>query len=314
MEKNMTVASYIRMLEQECRKHGFAVPSVDIAENVNKNNIALNKMINKELQDYFSLLDLGISAIVEMHYVCKKKKFVYASITAKLVGQLLSMRTLLLQGQMDGVKSIYRPFHEMIEIFFACLIDIDFAEKYGNPNILYDNNEFWRNNINGNKLDKYINRIFDELNYPKESKKEFFKRRENSKKFLSETLHSSFNSTFSSYLMLTMEKKFSDNIFGKITTAYPMAMYEILTDICLLNAVFFLAVDKEKAFAFSRSDIIGPDKVNYNHFMKSYDTTYDLYYQDLYKRAYEIYKEIELSYEYLRDLYSSNNEHKTENT
>lgn len=250
MEKSIAVASYIYTLEQECKKHGIAVPSVDIEEKVNKNNIALNKIINKELQDFFSLLDLGISAIVEMHYICKNKKFVYASITAKLVAQLLSMRTLLLQGQMDGVKSIYRAFHEMIEIFFACLIDNDFAEKYGNPNILYDNNEFWRNNINGNKLDKYINRIFDELNYPKESKKKYFKRRENSKKFLSETLHSSFNSTFSSYLTLTMEEKFSDNIYGKITAAYPMGMYEILADICLLNAIFSLLLIQKKQLPF----------------------------------------------------------------
>lgn len=119
-------------------------------------------------------------------------------------------------------------------------------------------------------------------------KKEYFKRRENSRKFLSETLHASFNSTFASYLMFTLDMTFSDNIFGKITTAYPMAMYELLTDICLLNAVFFLAVDKGKAHAFSQNDIMGPDKMKYHHFMKAYDTVYDLYYQDLYKKAYDI--------------------------
>lgn len=303
----MTVASFIHKLEQESRKHKIAVPSVKIEEKVNENNAALNKVIKEELQDFFSLLDLGISAIIEMHYICKNKEFVFASITSKLVSQLLSIRTLLMQGQMDGVKSIYRPFREMIEIFFACLIDKDFAEKYGNPNILYDNNEFWRKNINGNKLDKYINKIFDELNYPKESKKEYFKRREKSREFLSETSHSSFNSTFSSFIMPTMDRDFSDNIYGKITTAYPMAIYEILTDICMLNAVFFLAVDKEKAFAFSRSDITGSDKINYNHFMKAYDTTYDLYNQDLYKRAYEISKALGEVYDYLKKLEEPDN-------
>lgn len=176
----------------------------------------------------------------------------------------------------------------MMEIFFACLIDKDFAEEYGNLNIMYDNNEFWRNKINGNKLDKYINRIFDEFGYPKESKREYFKRREKSRKFLSETLHASFNSTYSSYLMFTLDMNFSDNILGKITTAYPMAMYELLSDICLLNAIFFLAIDTEKAHAFSKSDIVGPDKLNYNHFMKAYDTVYDLYCKDLYKKAYDI--------------------------
>ncbi|MCI9465486.1 MAG: hypothetical protein HFI48_16790 [Lachnospiraceae bacterium] len=292
-----TIKEYINQLERECRKN-FDVPKIDIAERIESNNSALNKVIERELQDYFSLLDLGISVIVEMHYICKSKEFVYTSITAKLVSQLLSIRTLLKQGQMDAVKSIHRPFQEMMEIFFACLIDKDFAQKYGNPNVMYDNNDFWRKNINNNKTDKYINRIFDELNYPNRSKKEYFKRRENSRKFLSETLHASFNSTFSSYLMFTLDMEYSDNIFGKITTAYPMAMYELLSDICLLNAIFFLAVDTGKAHAFSKSDIVGPDKLNYNHFMKAYDTVYELYYEDLYKKAYDIYEKLHVLYKY----------------
>lgn len=298
----LTIAQYINQLELGCKKENLDVPQIDIAEKIELNNSALNEIIERELQDYFSLLDLGISAIVEMHYICKEKEFVYASITAKLAGQLLSIRTLLRQGQMDAVKSIYRPFQEMMEIFFACLIDKDFVQKYGNPNVMYDNNDFWRNNINGNKLDPYINRIFDELDYPRESKKEYFKRRENSRKFLSETLHASFNSTFSAYLMFTLDMKFSDNIFGKITTAYPMAMYELLSDICLLNALFFLAVDTGKAHAFSKSDIKGPDKLNYNHFMKAYDTVYELYYQDLYKKAYDINENLHALHEYFLGL------------
>lgn len=297
MEKP-TIAEYIKQLEMACKKEDFDVPKIDIAERIELNNSELNEVIERELQDYFSLLDLGISAVVEMHYICKQKDFVYASITAKLASQLLSIRTLLKQGQMDAVKSIHRPFQEMIEIFFACLIDKDFAQEYGNPNVMYDNNEFWRNNINGNKLDKYINKIFDELDYPKESKKEYFKRRENSRKFLSETLHASFNSTYASYLMFTLDMKFSDNIFGKITTAYPMAMYQLLTDICLLNAVFFRAIESEKAHAFSKHDIVGPDKLNYNHFMKAYDTIYELYYQDLYKKACDIDEMLHTLHEY----------------
>lgn len=166
-----TIKEYINELGIACKNENIDVPKVDIQERIELNNSLLNEVIERELQDYFSLLDLGISAIVEMHYICKSKDFVYASVTAKLVGQLLSMRTLLKQGQMDAVKSVNRPFHEMMEVFFACLIDKDFAQKYGNPNAMYDNNDFWRNNINGNKLDKYINILFDELDYPKESKK-----------------------------------------------------------------------------------------------------------------------------------------------
>lgn len=63
--------------------------------------------------------------------------------------------------------------------------------------------------------------------------------------------------------------KFIDNILGRITTAYSMAMYGTLTDICLPNAVFFRVVDTEILHVFSKSDIEEPNKLNYNYFMKT---------------------------------------------
>ena len=307
MEKKPTIAQYISRVERECQKENLKVPKIEVDAQVRKNNYLLGKVIKNEMQDYFTLLDLGISAIIEMHYICKGKPFVYQSITAKFVSQLLSMRTLLYQGQMDSVKIIHISLHEMIEVFFACLIDKSFAEKYGNPNVIYDNNEFWKININGNKLDQHINKLFDEVGYPRESKKEYFKRRERTKKFLSEAIHASFNSTFATYLMFTMDKRCSDNLYGEITTAYPMAMYELLTDICLINAVFFMAVDQEKAFAFSKNDIIGEDKIKYNHYMKLYDTTYDLYFQDLYKKAYDISEALKEIHKIVKELEEKQN-------
>ena len=49
--------------------------------------------------------------------------------------------------------------------------------------------------------------------------------------------------------------KFIDNILGRITTAYSMAMYGTLTDICLPNAVFFRVVDTEILHVFSKSEV-----------------------------------------------------------
>ena len=104
-----------------------------------------------------------------------------------------------------------------------------------------------------------------------------------------------------------MDMKLSDNIYGKITTAYPMAMYDLLTDICLINAMFFSVVEQEKAFAFSKNDIIGDDKIKYNHFMKLYDTTYDLYFQDLYKKAYDINQALKEAHKKVQELEEKQN-------
>lgn len=53
-----------------------------------------------------------------------------------------------------------------------------------------------------------------------------------------------------------------------------------------------------KVHAFSKSDIVGSDKLNYNHFMKAYDTVNELYYEDLYKKTYDIYENLHALHEY----------------
>lgn len=302
MEKKISVAEYIEEARIHNKAEGFVVSGIAIEENIAKTNADSKEIIERELQDYFSLLDLGITALEEMHNVCKEKSFLYACLSGKLVSQLLSMRILLQQGIMDSVKTINRAFHEMIEILFACLIDKEFAEEYGKLDELYDNNKFWKTKINNNRLDKYIHKIFNELNYPKESKKEYFKRRDSASAFLSESVHASINSAFSAYHMITLEGKFSTNIYGKVTTAYPMAMYQLLTDICLINAVFFLLVDEEKAHAFKKTDFIGEKWLRYHYYMKLYDNAYDLFFQDLYKKAYNISQQLHEAYEYVKQL------------
>lgn len=302
MEKKISVREYIEEAKKNNHAEGIVVQDIMIDKNISKTKEESREIIEKELQDYFSLLDLGITALEEMHKVCKEKSFLYACLSGKLVSQLLSMRILLQQGMMDSVKTIHRAFHETIEVFFACLIDENFAEEYGKLEKLYDNNKFWKEKINNNKLDKYINKIFDELEYPRESKKEYFKRRDSSKAFLSESVHATINSAFSAYLMSTMDGKWSTNIYGKITTAYPMMMYQLLTDMCLINAVFFLAVDKEKAFAFKKEDFIGEKWLKYHYYMKLYDVAYDYYFKDLYKKAYDIWQLINQAYEYYKQI------------
>jgi len=311
-DRKMSVAEYIEMAKEMNKGQGIVVQDIRIEEELIETRKGFQEIIDAELEDYFVLLDLGITAIIEMHNICKEKKnFLYICISGKLISQLLSMRILLYQGMMDSVKTINRSFHEMMEIFFACLIDKEFAEEYGRLDVLYDNNKFWREKINGNKLDECIKKMFSELGYPREAKKEYFKRKKKAESFLSESVHASLNSSFSAYMMPTLNWEYSTNIYGKITTAYPLAMYEILKDICLINAVFFLAVDKEKAFAFKREDFIGEKCIRYHYYMKLYDVAYDFYYQDLHKKGMDISNTLNEVYEYFKRMESEGEEKET---
>lgn len=300
MSNKLTVSEYIEKRKEISKEQGIIVKDITVETNLLQVQKDSRTIINKELIDYFSLLDLGITAIIEMHIVCKEKDFLYACISAKLVSQLLAMRELLYQGLMDCVKTINRAFHETMEIFFACLIDNQFASEYGQLLKLYDNNNFWKTKISGRKLDKYISKIFDDLGYPTESKKEYFKRRESSKLFLSESIHASLNSAFSAYIMPTLDGTYSTNIYGKITTAYPLAMYELLTDICLLNSMFFRSIYSEKISVFSPTDIEGIKWTDYHYYTMLYDDTYDIYYQALYKKGYNIVQTLNKNYELIK--------------
>lgn len=302
MDKKISVAEYIKRSKEFNESKGIVVRDIEIEQELEKARKKSKSMIKEELQDYFSLLDLGITVMTEIHNVCKEKNFLYACVSAKLVTQLLSMRLLLLQGYMDSVKPIYRSFHEMMEIFFACLIDKEFAEKYGKIDELYDNHDFWKENINGNKLDKYVHKLFDALDYPKEAKKEYFKRRKQSAEFLSQSVHAMLNSAFSNYLMTTMDAELSSNVYGKITTAYPLMMYEILYDINMLNAIFFRVIDEEKSFSFKPEDVTGTKWLRYHYYVQLYDTVYDLYYQELYKKAYDINDALKEAYKIVKEM------------
>ncbi len=291
----------MRISVTEYIKEQFMIQQVEenvfnIEDEIKQTENNSKEMIDEYLYNHFVLLDFGITTIYYMHKMCEKKHFLYACITAKIMSQLLSMRILLYQGQMDSVKIINRSFHEMIEIFFACLIDEQFFNEYGELNKLYDNNKFWREKVNRKLLDSRIHKIFDELGYPKEAKKKYFKRRDDSNAFLSQSVHATLNSAFSAYMMPMLNGKYSTNVFGKITTAYPLAVFLLLEDIVLVNSIFFQLVINDKAVRFSSEDL---QYERYNYYAKMYDKTFETYCEELYDVAYKysgmlkkIYKEV----------------------
>lgn len=302
MEQKVSVASFVEKITQKCREEGMEIPDFSVEAELSRAGQASKDIIDGELQDFFALLELGITAMVKLHAVCEKNSFLYACVSGKMVSQLLSMRILLYQGMMDSVKVINRAFHENMEIFFACLIDKQFADEYGKLEEGYNYAEFWKNHISNNRLDKYIHKLFDAIGYSKETKKEYFKRRDASKAFLSESVHGTFNSANTSYMMLTLDGEISTDVFGKITTAYPGMLYELLTDICILNVAFYAAVDEGKSPTFTKADTVSQEWLEYQHYMKMYDYIYDIYQQDLYQKRCEVMDFLNKLYQHVKAM------------
>lgn len=285
--ENTSIRKYIETSQKSIGEKFGIFPELRVEENLIEAQQHCKKMIDVHLDDFFQLYDVGISVIIEIHNICKNKLsssksgFVYSCITAKIVTQLLSIRTLLNSGMLDTVKCLVRPFHEAMDILFACMGNNEFLAEYGNTNDMYDNNQFWKDNIGRGKIKSHISKLFKLLDVPEEYRTYYFDGRKGSLRFLSESVHSSFNSIFSSFIMSTIDGKCSDNIYGKVTTAYPNLMFSLLEDINLINQIFFRYVNENKGDHFRREDFIGSEHIRYHEFFILYDTAYSIYHLKL---------------------------------
>jgi hypothetical protein len=264
------IREFINTEERDMINNGY--PKVNLNNNIEKGEASCKALINRYLDDYFLFLDIGINLVIQIHRICENtenSELVFTTITAKLSKQLISIRKLLYAGMMDAVKCIFRSFNETTQIFFACLDDIEFAKGYGTKDELYDNNKFWFHQIKGGKINKYLEDLFIKVDIDKNIIFSLFK---NNDKFLSDSVHGSFNSTFSSYMMPTIDGVFTTNLYGTITSAYPNCMFNLFKHIFILSNVFYQSVENSIAQGFDISYIKSQNK--YLHYYYLYNDVY----------------------------------------
>lgn len=121
---------------------------------------------------------------------------------------------------------------------------------------------------------------------------------------MSDAIHASFNSTFATFLMPNIDGSYSDNLWGKVTTAYPRAMFELLSDITLLNTIFYKCLKEGHAIAFAKTDFTESNYLAYYHFMKLYDYVFDFYYNDLLGLGIEIEDALQKAYKISKEMES----------
>ncbi|MWC28717.1 hypothetical protein [Paenibacillus sp. MMS18-CY102] len=221
---------------QFMERHNYD-PYNDLEYTINSKQPALRALINEHLVDYVHILDIGIAAVINLHEMLVNSKLVeteitFVVLTAKITGNLLSIRNMMYAGMMDSIKCLQRPMIESIDIYYAALASKDFASGYGNITEMYDNKDFWKKNIKDKKVYKNFRTFFESIGVDSSIQKKFFKKREQNQEFFSNSLHSSFNSAFAAYTMPNIDfSSYSSDVFGKITTAYPKMLVELLSEV-----------------------------------------------------------------------------------
>lgn len=237
-------------------------------------------MAIEHLENAIALYDIGLQALISFQKAFEQAQeknrtdFSYVVLTAKICSLLLAIRKMLMSGMVDASKCLMRPLFETVDIFYVCLIDTEFSKRYGNIDQIYDNKKFWSQNINANKTKQQIRKLFNELEVENAYIKNFFKSRDASQDFLSNSLHGSFNSAFSNYIAYEFNGSgLSNNIFGKVTIAYPKLLLSLLNEMLTVLQVIDLSSHKNLESLHTFKEVNCPI---FKHYSRKYETLFPI--------------------------------------
>ena len=288
-------------LDKTFKKISGINPSMDLDKILHQSCTKNNILLSSRMNDYLIVFDEGIKTIIRTHELCKNNKvsLSFIVLTAKLVTLSIGIRQMLYSGFVDCVKSLQRPFIETIDVLFACLINKELNDAFANTKEKYDSNDFYWKNFSKNKLEKDHLELFRKIKITEDYIKFLIERRKDQRSFLSESIHVSFTSSMANFLMATIEWEFSDSYYGKITTAYPMLLMQLIEEIYLYNQIFFKSISEKVCVDFEKLNI---DPLT-NHYYKKYDSIYTLYCKQLYEKAEAFPK---LFYEMMDEMKNKN--------
>jgi len=231
------IKQYSKKLDKAFKRNFGLNDSVELDNKLENQSKKNKKILDKELESYLVLFDDGLNLIIQIHEVCKsthhedKSGLSFLVLSSKLITLLIGIRKMIYSGLPDCIKNLQRPFIETIDIFFACIINDKLNESFSSTNELSDNNDFYWKHFSKDKLPSEYKKLFEKLSITPDYIQFLIDRRKKQKSFLSESIHSSFNASFSNYIMTDLNFEFSESYWGKITSAYPMMLMDLIQDI-----------------------------------------------------------------------------------
>jgi len=157
-------------------------------------------------------------------------------------------------------------------------------ESFSSTNELYDNNDFYWKHFSKDKLPNEYKKLFDKLSITPEYIQFLIDRRKKQKSFLSESIHSSFSASFSNFIMTDLNFEFSESYWGKITSAYPMMLMDLIQDIYIFDQIFYKVLEQKINQNFGKIEISQLNPM-YLHAHYKYEALYNNNWESLYKAA-----------------------------
>lgn len=199
----------------------------------------------------------------------------YLVLSSKIFSLMLGMRKLLYAGHTDSYKCLLRPLLESHDTFYTSLVNSDFSKEYGNITSLYDNNDFWYRKGKGNKIKKFIHQLYRILGADTDFISDFDDRRENQQRYLSESLHSSFNASFSTYFTPTLDGDMR-HMYGDVTVSYPLLILNTIDEASHFHHILKAVCEKDDLLNLSFAPYF-KENVLYNYRFDKFALLYQAY-------------------------------------
>ena len=227
-------------------------PNIKLVNLETELKIARKKLNSKYqiLENQNSTLDEAIKLCISIHnfnksnYIEENYAHTFIVLSANIINYLIAIRDNLQNGLLNSAKILFRSLMESSQIFQACLFDSELKNRFMNLE-MYDNNDFYFQNFSRNKLYQKCIDFYKSLDLEEKRIEYFTERKKYLTKFLSESVHSSYNAANSNYIMFSLDfEDISNDVFGKITTGYPKIITAIIEEIAIINFVYKKHISK----------------------------------------------------------------------
>ena len=152
----------LAQIDADAPELGFKASQISLAAKMRRVNASVRKQIEEHHQGAFALFEEAVKFIIafEAFHLQRKKhpKEVtpFVLMLARVRGDLLSIRNLLLAGQESSALAVGRVYMEDIELAMATAVDPEFALLFMETK---SPDAFWSNNIGYGKIYPYVEKF-----------------------------------------------------------------------------------------------------------------------------------------------------------
>jgi hypothetical protein len=235
---------------------------IDVGTQLTEVEAQANSDSDKHLRFLLDLIDEALHFLLQLHrftyedYLRLKDKpqpsFLFVLSRACIL--TTAIRRLVVLGLQEAARPVARSLLETLDLAIVTLADDEFAKRFSGKESEYDANKFWQDYIAKGRLEKRIKNILGHAGLNEEEQNEVLKPRNEIRKQLSASVHSSVSSAFTSMFIPSIDRPglLKLSLLGHVDAYSPGLLSWTVLEIYHFGAIFHKLLLAEKTCIFLR--------------------------------------------------------------